>query len=69
MQYFAKVNSFQWIVVKLKRILNTGVHVYFEPVCPHIIYQALAYLKSHNKLFEDISISKGLLSEEIIQIV
>ena len=36
-------------------------HAYFEPVRPHIICQALAYLKPHNKLYEDISVAKGLV--------
>ena len=38
-------------------------HVYFIPVCPHIIYQAFAYLKPHNKSYKYISITKGLSSE------
>ena len=33
------------VVVKLKRDLKYKGHVYFEPFRPHIIYQALAYLK------------------------
>ena len=32
------------VVAKLKRDLKYRGHVYFEPVRPHIIYQALAYL-------------------------
>ena len=42
-------------------------HVYFEVVRPHIIYQALAYLKSHNKFYRDISIVKGLSSEDMFK--
>ena len=52
------------VVVKLKRDLKYRGHVYFEPVRPHIIYQALIYLKSHTKLYEDISIPKALSSED-----
>ena len=33
------------VVVKLKRDLKYKGHVYFEPVRPNIVYQALAYLK------------------------
>ena len=47
------------ILAKLKRDLKHRGHVYFEPVCPHIIYQALTYLKSHNTFYEDISVTKG----------
>ena len=54
------------ILVKLKRDLKYEGYVYFEPVLPHIIYQALAYLKSHNKFYENISITKGLSSEDIL---
>ena len=40
----------------------------FEPVRPHIIYQVLSYLKSDNKFYEDISIAKGLSSEDIVEV-
>ena len=42
-------------------------HVYFEPVHPHATYQALSYLNSHNKFYEDISIAKGLSSEDMFK--
>ena len=51
------------IVVKLKRDLKYRGHVYFEPVRPNIIYQALTYLKLHNKFYKDIFIAKSLSSE------
>ena len=54
------------IVVKLKRDLKYRVYVYFQPVRPNIIYQALNYLKTHNKSCEGISISEGLSSKEMI---
>ena len=60
MQPFMKVSSFQWINYKLKRDLKYRGNVYFEPIRPRIIYQAPAYLKSHNKFYKDISITKGL---------
>ena len=54
------------IVVKLKRDLKYRGYVYFEPVCPNVIYQALNYLKPHNKFYENSSISEGLSSKEMI---
>ena len=42
------------IVVTLKRDLKYKRHVYFEPATPHTVYQALTYLKSYNKFYEDI---------------
>ena len=59
--------SNELILVKLKRDLKYRGHVYFEPVCQHIIYQALAYLKSHNKFYEDISAQKGLSDEDMLK--
>ena len=43
-------------------------YVYFEPVRPNVIYQALNYLKTHDEFFEDISISEGLSSKEMINV-
>ena len=40
--------------MKLKRYLKYGDNVYFEPVRQHIVYQALTYLKSYNKFYEDM---------------
>ena len=54
------------LVVKLRRDLKYRGHVYFEPVCPQIIYHTLAYLKPHNKLYENTSIGKGLSSEDML---
>ena len=55
------------IVVKLKCDLKFRGYVYFKPVNQHIIYKALTYLKSQNKLHEDIFIIKGLSNEEIFR--
>ena len=55
------------IVVKLKRDLKYRGHKSFEPLRPHIIYEALAHMKSHNKSQKDISIAKGLSSEHIFK--
>ena len=51
------------IVVQMKGNLKYRSHVYFEPVRPHILYQELTYLKSYNKFYEDIFISKGHSNE------
>ena len=53
------------IVVKFKWDLKYRGYVYFEPVCPNVIYQALNYLKT-NKFYEHNSISEGLSSKEMI---
>ena len=58
--------SNELILVKLKRDLKYRGHVYFEPVCQHIIYQALTYLKSHNKFYEDISVTKAPSGEDML---
>lgn len=55
------------VVVKLKRDLKHRVHIYFEPVRPLVIYQKLGYLKSHKKLYEDISIAEGLSSADMFK--
>ena len=54
------------ILVKLKRDPKYRGYVYFGPVLPNVIYQALNYLKTQDKFYEDISISEGLSSKEMI---
>ena len=53
------------VVVKLKQDLKYRDRAYFEPVCPYVIYQTLTYLEGHNKFYKDISIKKGLSSEDM----
>ena len=53
------------IAVKLKRDLKYRGHLYFEPVRPHIVYQALTCLKCYNKFFENKSIAKGISSKDM----
>ena len=48
------------IVIKLKRDLRYRGHLYIEPVHIRIIHQALAYSKSRNKFYVDISVRKCL---------
>ena len=43
-------------------------YVYFELVRPSAIYEVLNYLKRKNKFYEDISISSGLNSQEILNL-
>ena len=52
----------------MKRHLRYRGHVYFESVRPDSIYAALNYLKNNNKFYEDISISYGLSSSEILNV-
>ena len=54
------------VVVRLKRDLKYRGYVYFELANSNVIYQALNYLKTYNKFCEDISISEGLSSKEMI---
>ena len=44
---------------KLQRDLKYRGHVYFKPICKHIIYQEFTYLPYHVEFYEDISIAKG----------
>ena len=55
------------VQVKLKRDIKYSGHLCFQRVRPHITYQALAYLKSHNKFYEDISIAKDRSSDVLIR--
>ena len=54
------------IIVKLKRRMKYRGHVFFEPVRSSMICEALEYLKTHNMFYEDIIISLGLTSDEIL---
>ena len=59
------VNNNGLVIVKLKRHLRYRGYAYFGLVGPSAIYEALNYLKRKNKFYEDISISYGLNSQEI----
>ena len=54
-------------VVKLIRDLKYRGYVYFESVLPHIMYEALAYLKRYDKLYEGISTAKGVSREDMFR--
>ena len=55
------------ILVKLKHDLEYRGHAYFEPVRPRTIDQALTYLKSNNKSYEDISVTKDPSGEDMLK--
>ena len=42
--------------------------MYFEATWPDSIFAALNYLKNNKKFYEDISISYGLSSSEILNV-
>ena len=44
-------------------IIDIFENIVSSVICPHILYQALTYLKSYNKFYEDISIAKRLTNE------
>ena len=52
---------------EFSKIKGSICNIYFETVRPHIVYQALTYLKSYNKFYKDISIVIGLSNEEIFK--
>ena len=54
------------IAVKLKRISNAEV-MYILNQIVHTLYIGGTYLKSHNKFYKDISIEKGLSSEDMFK--
>ena len=58
-------DSSGFVVVKLKRKLSFRGHVYFEPVCPESLYQALLYLKENNPFYRDISINMNNIPNEL----
>ena len=60
-------DSNEIITVNLRRNLKYKSYIYFEPVCPCAIYQALGYLKLHNKFFEDIFSWKSLTRNEMFR--
>ena len=55
------------IVVLLKWNLKYRGHVCFETFRPYIFYQALTYFRLNNKFYRDISIAKGLSSEDMFR--
>ena len=58
-------DSSRFIVVRLKRDHKYKRYLYFESVRQNVIYQTPNYLKTNNKFYEDLSISKGLSSKEM----
>ena len=54
-------------MVNLNQDLTSKGYVYFEPVCHFHMYQVLDCLKSHYKFYNDISVSVGLSSNEMLR--
>ena len=52
-------------VVKLNWNRKHWAYDYFELVQPSVIYQTLDKLRLHKKVYQDISVSKGLSSNEM----
>ena len=52
-------------VVKLNWNRKHRAYDYFELVQPSVIYQTLDKLRLHKKVYQDISVSKGLSSDEM----
>ena len=48
------------IVVKLKKHLNYHGHVIFELVRPSVMYEAIRFLRDHNKLYSDVLVNEDL---------
>ena len=59
----ADFNKFS--AVKLNWNLKHSAYDYFELVQPSVIYQTLDELRLHKKVYQDISVSKGLWSNEM----
>ena len=60
------LNSSGIILVKLKKKLEFNGHVYFEPVSPEKLKNALVYLKANNKFYEDVNININDLPPELL---
>ena len=56
------------ILVKLKKKMSFSGHVYFEPVCPDKVNNALLYLKSNNKFYEDVNINLENTPDELLNL-
>ena len=52
-------------MLKLKRKLQFKGHVYFEAVRPAFIQAALTWLKENNKLYKDVVIDCGNISNQL----
>ena len=55
-------------MVKLKSKLCYRGHVYFESAQPELIHKALTHLKENDVLYSDISISLGIMSNNLLSL-
>ena len=62
------LNSSGIVLVKLKKKLEFSGHVYFEPVSPEKVENALIYLKTNNTFYEDININVDHLPAELLNL-
>ena len=56
------------IFVKLKRKLEFKGHVYFQPVSPHKLNEALLFLKVNNQLYADIEIDLEQIPDDLLNL-
>ena len=56
------------ILVNLKKKFSVKGHVYFEPVRPHKVTAALAYLQRINPLYHDVLIRDSNINENLLSI-
>ena len=56
------------LFVKLKRKLQFKGHVYFQPVCPSKLNEALLFLKANNRLYADIEINLEQIPNELLNL-
>ena len=52
-------------MAKLKRGLKYSGYVYFEPVGPNVMYQAVNFLITYYKFFENIFISEDFSNKKM----
>ena len=62
-------DSNKLILVKLKRDLKYRSHAIFEPVRPTVVYEAIRFLKDHNKFSSDVLVNEDLSSDEMIKLL
>lgn len=62
------IDSSGILLVKLKKKLQFNGHVYYEPVSPAKVGEALTYLKLNNKLYSDVHINVANISEELLNL-
>ena len=62
------VNSSGIVLVKLKKKLEFSGHVYFEPVSPAKVEEALLFLQANNPFYADIDINVDSIPAELLNL-